>query len=457
MIPGWLDGCVWWHVYPMGFSGAEPNTRQARGVIHRLRHLFAWLDYARDLGVTGLQLGPIFASQTHGYDTTDHMRIDHRLGDDADFDALVGACHERGMKVLLDGVFNHVGDEHPLFQAAVAAGPHPTGGGAAAARWFRLHWEAGAARPQYDCFEGHQNLVTLNHAEPAVADYVVEVMRHWLDRGADGWRLDAAYAVPPEFWGPVVNRVKQTHPDAWFVGEVIHGDPTEYLRASGLDGITAYSLWRPLWRSFNETNLFDLSWQVGLLDEYASDHPPMTFVGNHDVTRLASQLHDQRHFGHAVAALLTLPGSPSIYYGDEQAFRGVKEERWGGDDAIRPMFPDRPEGLAPWGWPIYHLHARLIWLRRRFSWLTRARVSVAHVSNTALAITSRPPAGAGRALSVLMNISDDAYEFPIDLPGASFEVGPDSMDGSGDLRIVPGQAWRIVSHEVVPDEASDIS
>ncbi|MGV1003304.1 MAG: alpha-amylase family glycosyl hydrolase [Candidatus Nanopelagicales bacterium] len=447
MIPGWLDGCVWWHVYPLGFSGAEANTRQVRGVVHRLRHLAQWLDYARDLGVSGLQLGPVFASQTHGYDTTDHLRIDHRLGDDADFDALVAGCHQRGMRVLLDGVFNHVGSDHPLFQAAVAAGPNPTGGGAAAARWFRLHWEPGAARPRHADFEGHQDLVALNHAEPAVSDYVVSVMNHWLDRGADGWRLDAAYAVPPAFWRPVVERVKQRHPDSWIIGEVIHGEPVDYLRASGLDGITAYTLWRPLWRAMNDANLFDLSWQVGLLDEYAWANPPMTFAGNHDVTRLASQLTDQRHFGHAIAALMTLPGSPSIYYGDEQAFRGVKEVGWGGDDAVRPMFPDRPDGLAPWGWPIYHLHARLITMRRRFGWLTRARASAPHVSNIAAAFTSRPSEGGGRGVTVLLNISDDEYFFPIDLPNPNFEVGSDGMDGTGDLKLVPAHSWRVVSHD----------
>lgn len=447
MIPDWLDGSVWWHVYPLGFSGAEANTHQARGVIHRLRHLANWLDYAADLGVTGLQLGPIFSSQTHGYDTVDHMHIDHRLGDDEDFDSLVAQARDRGLNILLDGVFNHVGDEHPMYQAALAAGSAPTGGGASAARWFRLHWPEDGGRPTHDCFEGHESLVTLNHDEPAVADYVVSVMNHWLDRGVAGWRLDAAYAVPPQFWGPVIRQVKAQHPQAWIVGEVIHGEPIPYLRASGLDAITAYGLWRPFWRAMNEGNLFDLDWQIKRLDDYAPANPPMTFVGNHDVTRLASNLNDQRHFGHAIATLLTLPGSPSIYYGDEQAFRGVKEERWGGDDAIRPMFPDHPGGLAPWGWPIYHLHERLNRMRRRFPWLTRSHVVTTHLTNTAMAFTCSSTAEPDeRRITTLLNISDHDYGFPIDLPEAVFEVGPDGMDGSGDLTDVPAHSWRVVSH-----------
>ncbi len=127
VAPQWLDGLTWWHVYPLGFSGAEPESGQAHGVVHRLRHLSNWLDYAHDLGCRGLQLGPIFASQTHGYDTTDHLHVDHRLGDERDFDALVRGCHDRGMRVLLDGVFNHVGYGHPMFQVARAAGPDPAG------------------------------------------------------------------------------------------------------------------------------------------------------------------------------------------------------------------------------------------------------------------------------------------------------------------------------------------
>jgi glycosidase len=442
----WLDGLTWWHVYPLGFSGAEHDTGQVHGVVHRLRHLANWLDYARDLGCRGLQLGPVFASQTHGYDTTDHLRIDHRLGDERDFEDLVAGCRSRGMKLLLDGVFNHVGIGHPMFQVARSAGPHPQGADAAAARWFRLQWPEGQDSPTYDVFEGHGGLVTLNHSEPAVVDYVVRVMSHWLSRGADGWRLDAAYAVPAGFWREVLQRVRERHPDAWFVGEYIHGEPPEILAETTLDAVTAYGLWRPLWRSLNDANYFDLTWQVERLAPFASEHPPMTFVGNHDVTRLASNLQDQRHFGHAIAALFTLPGVPSIYYGDEQAFRGVKEERFGGDDAIRPMFPDRPEGLAPWGWPLYHLHRQMIEMRTRHPWLTRSRPHVSFVTNTALALRADPVDGQGRRITALLNIGDEVLRFPLELSDVTVEVQSDDAVAERDLMVVPGHAWRVLSH-----------
>ena len=191
---GWVRHAVWWQVYPLGFTGAFPARGDATP--HRLGRLDAWLDYAVELGASGLALGPIFASETHGYDTVDYFRVDPRLGDDADFDRLVAAAHDRGLRVLLDGVFNHVGRGHPAFQGALR--------GEATRSWFRWVPEP----PGYATFEGHDSLPAFDHREPAVADLVVDVMRHWLARGVDGWRLDAAYAVPVEFWAAVLGRVR---------------------------------------------------------------------------------------------------------------------------------------------------------------------------------------------------------------------------------------------------------
>jgi cyclomaltodextrinase len=366
--PEWVRYAVWWQVYPLGFTGAYP----ARGdeTPHRLGRLQAWLDYAIELGASGLALGPIFASETHGYDTVDHLRIDPRLGHDDDFDALVAAAHDRGLRVLLDGVFNHVGRGHPAFQAVLREGP-----AASTASWFTR------AGDDYATFEGHPGLVALNHREPAVADMVTDVMRHWLDRGADGWRLDAAYAVPAEFWAAVLPRVRAGHPDAYFVAEVIHGDYPEFVAASTVDSVTQYELWKAIWSALNSANFFELSWALerhnGFLDTFA----PLTFVGNHDVSRIASELTDERDLPLALAVLFTVGGTPSVYAGDEQAFRGVKEDRAGGDDAVRPAFPDKPADLVPYGWPTYRVHQELIGLRRRHAWLHRARTTKLRLTN----------------------------------------------------------------------------
>jgi cyclomaltodextrinase len=379
-VPDWVEHTLLWQIYPLGFVGAESAAAGRSGVVHRLGHIGQWLDYAVELGASGLLLGPIFASSTHGYDTLDHFRIDPRLGDDADFDALIEGARRRGLRVVLDGVFNHVGREFPAFQRVIASGPQ-----APEAGWFRLSWPASPApgeAPDYATFEGHEQLVALNHDEPAVAHYVTRVMTHWLERGADGWRLDAAYAVPRRFWADVLAPVRSEYPDAYFIGEVIHGDYAGFVRETGIDTVTQYELWKAIWSALNDRNFFELGWALTRHNSLLESFVPQTFVGNHDVTRIASQLVDERHLPHALAVLMTCGGTPSIYAGDEQAFRGIKEHRAGGDDAIRPAFPSAPSELAPFGWPVYRIHQQLIALRRRHPWLHRARTRTVELANT---------------------------------------------------------------------------
>ena len=167
--PSWVQHAVWWHVYPLGFTGAEKEALPASAPgEHRLRKLIPWLDYVLELGASGIALGPVFASETHGYDTTDYFRIDPRLGDDADFDDLIREAHSRGIRVLLDGVFNHAGRSFQPFKDALAQGSS-----APTSPWFRISWPdqgagtgPGTVEPDYEDFEGHHHLVAFNHDEP---------------------------------------------------------------------------------------------------------------------------------------------------------------------------------------------------------------------------------------------------------------------------------------------------
>lgn len=430
-MASWADHAIWWQVYPLGFTGAEKTTGEP--VRHRLPQLEAWLDYAIELGCSGLLLGPTFAAETHGYDTVDHFRIDPRLGDQADFDHLVAEAARRGLRIALDGVFNHVGRSFPVFQAALAEGPDSP-----AAHWFRRDPQTGG----YLTFEGHHRLVALNHDAPEVLDYVVGVMAHWLGRGAGGWRLDAAYAVPPAFWTKALPRVRAAHPEAWFVGEIIHGDYAVRACEASLDSVTQYELWKAIWSSLNDRNFFELAWALDRHNHVLNQITPQTFVGNHDVTRLASRLTDQRHLGHALAVLFTVGGIPSIYYGDEQAFRGVKEEREGGDDEIRPAFPASPAGLPPDGWPVYRLHQRLIGFRRRHPWLVRAQTTVQHLANEAIAFRATTENG---AVTVLLNVGDQPFRFPISVDGLTPAAAPDPGENPADPTLVPAHSWIILT------------
>ena len=440
-MPGWVEHAVWWQVYPLGFTGAPPRN-DGGAVVHRLSRVEAWLDYAVELGASGLALGPVFASETHGYDTVDHFRIDPRLGDEDDFARLTRSAHQRGLRILLDGVFNHVGRGFPAFAAVLEQGP-----AAPAASWFRLSWPDGAqpgTEPGYATFEGHRRLVALNHDEPAVAAYVTSVMTHWLERGADGWRLDAAYAVPATFWAKVLPEVRAAHPDAYVVGEVIHGDYAAIVRETGMDSVTQYELWKAIRSCLNDANFFELAWALDRHNGFTGTFAPLTFVGNHDVTRLASTLTDTRHLPHALAILLTVGGTPSVYYGDEQAFRGVKEHRPGGDDAIRPAFPGAPARLAPDGWDTYRLHQHLIGLRRRNPWLHRARTSVLHLANAHLAYEARHE---DHRLITALNVSDDPARLPA--PHArTVEAGTGELHrpGTPDAHLDLGpHAWSVLT------------
>jgi cyclomaltodextrinase / maltogenic alpha-amylase / neopullulanase len=418
----WIEHAVWWQVYPLGFSGAD-----ARGVDRTagrgLDALTPWLDYAVELGCSGLALGPVFASTTHGYDTVDHLTIDDRLGGREAFDRLLAAAKERGLRVLLDGVFNHVGREHETVRRALA-------GDDEARRWFR--WSEGSLH----VFEGHPGLVTLNHEAPPVQEYVGQVMRHWLAAGADGWRLDAAYAVPPAFWASVLPGVRAAHDGAYVVGEVIHGDYPGIVRESGLDSVTQYELWKAIWSSLNDRNLFELSHAIQRHTEMLATFRPFTFVGNHDVTRIASRLDDERHLAHAVVLLFTLPGTPAVYYGDEQAYRGVKADRAGGDDDVRPVFPSSPAELSRLGEPVYRLHQRLIGFRRRHPWLGSTPTTNLTLSNTLLAYEAR---SGDEIVITALNLGDDEEQLELP-PGVTQTLEGHLADGR---LVVAPHAWAV--------------
>ena len=177
MSADWPTTVIWWHTYPLRFVDAEARLDDlpGGGPAHRLGRLTGWLDYLIQLGANGLLLAPLFASASHGYDTLDHYRVDPRLGDDADFDELVRQTKDRGIRLALDGVFNHVSQDHDIVRRALAGGPDSEAG-----QW--VTWDNGYAIG----FEGNLDLVELNLVHPPVADYVVDVMNHWLDRGVDG-------------------------------------------------------------------------------------------------------------------------------------------------------------------------------------------------------------------------------------------------------------------------------
>lgn len=426
-MPDWTKHVIWWHVYPLGFLGAD-TTGADREQAHRLPRLESWFDYLLALGANGLALGPVFRSSTHGYDTIDYFAVDPRLGTNADLEHLIETARSRGIRVMLDGVFNHVGREFAPLQAALADPAAPENA------LFRR-----GATGELEVFEGHGALVALDHGNPAVADLVASVMNHWLDRGIDGWRLDAAYSVPQAFWASVLPRVRARHPDAYILGEVLHGDYPAFVHDGGLDSVTQYELWQAIWHSIAEANFYELDWALIRHNRFLETFVPYTFVGNHDVSRIATQLPDRRHLPHALVLLFTLGGTPAVYYGDEHALEARKEERVGGDDAIRPSYPSTPEGLRSGGEQVYALHQELIGLRRRHPWLHGATSTAIELTNTQYVY--EVASGTDRIV-VALNLADDVLN--VGTGAAALNTLAGSLERTAAGAVVPPHGWAVL-------------
>jgi len=403
---------AWWFAYPLGFVGAYPEGDAgppAPGE-HRLGRIQLWLEYLKKQGVNGVALGPIFKSETHGYDTVDHLTLDPRLGEDADFDAFIAEAHRLGLKVQLDGVFNHVARSHPRAQIALADGLQSP-----SMAWFKPV-DFGEGDLALEHVEGSENLIELNHRAPVVRDYVVEVMRHWLDRGIDSWRLDSAYRVPTSFWADVLPRVRETHPDAYFTAEVINGDYAAFVKASTVDSVTQYELWRAIWSSLDQKNLHHLAWALERHNHLLDTFVPTTFIGNQDTSRIASIIRDPRHLSHAVVLLAILGGTPIVYAGDAQGATGFRDEGPGGKLAIRQEFPADPNTLTLDldSHEIFETYKQLFALRRRNQWLHRAQCEMLLVEDEHIVIrvVPHPEEATGQSLLLLLNLADTPRERP---------------------------------------------
>ena len=428
---------VWYHLYPLGFLGAEDRNpapgATAGPISHRLAELVVWLDHLVELGVTGLLLGPVFESGSHGYDVVDPLRIDRRLGKEEDLLRLIDECHQRSLRVGLDVVFNHVGRGHACFVDVLQNGRESS-----RSDWFHIDFDRqGHDGFRYTNFEGHGQLVKLNHANDQVLDWAVDVARHWLQRGVDTLRLDAAYAIPAAFLAAFESRVRAMRPDLLLIGEVIHGDYVAIAKASRLNSVTQYELWKAIWSSLNERNFYELAHALERHVDFCRHFVPWNFVGNHDTTRIASKLVDRRHLAHALAILFTIPGIPAVYAGDEQGAEGTKYDREGGDAEIRRPLPYQPAELAGDGLLIWQMHRDLIAVRRARPWLADGVLKVTQLANRSIAFEVRSQ----QSLLVTVLNTDDC-PVPCTVPPGLVPVAGHAVARPAATEL-PAQGWAI--------------
>jgi glycosidase len=336
-LSNWATDSVFYHIYPLGLCGAPARNDFGVPPVGRLERLIPWLDHLRELGANALYLGPVFESTAHGYDTADYFHLDRRLGTDETLVSVVCAAHDRGIRVVLDGVFNHVGRDFWAFRDLQAKGE---------ASVFR-DWFAGvrfdAQSPYGDAFAyegwtGHFDLVKLNLSNPDVRNHLLAAVGSWIvDFGIDGLRLDAADVVDLDFLRQLAAWCRSIDPDFWLVGEIVHGDYRRWANPEILDSVTNYECFKGLYSSLADRNYFEIAYalnrQFGPGGLYR-DLPLYNFVDNHDQDRVASRLAEARLLYPLYLLLFTMPGVPSIYYGSEWGIRGSR--RPGDDSPVRP-------------------------------------------------------------------------------------------------------------------------
>ncbi len=331
----WFDEATIYQIYPLGLCGAP---RENDGIpAHRILRLLDWAEHIRAMGADTVLLNPLFDSDRHGYDTRDYFTVDCRLGTEADLKQVCDAFHAAGLRVMLDGVFNHVGRGFWAFrdvQEKKWDSPYRD--------WFHLSFDGNSCYNDgfwYEGWEGHYELVKLNLSNPEVVRHQQEAIRSWVERfGIDGLRLDVAYCLSGDYLRQLRTFTDTLKPDFALVGECLHGDYNRWMNDSACHAVTNYECYKGLWSSFNSMNLFEIghSLQRQFGPEnwclYRGRHL-MSFLDNHDVDRIASKLADPGHLVPAYGLLFGMPGVPAVYYGSEWGISGRKDQ---GDDALRP-------------------------------------------------------------------------------------------------------------------------
>lgn len=333
----WYDEAVFYHIYPLGLTGA-PKQNSYGEPEHRLNTLIPWIAHIKEIGFNALYIGPLFESVGHGYETTDYKKLDSRLGTNEDLTNFVSECHRQGIKVILDGVFNHTGRDFFAFQDIKKNREN-----SAYKDWYRNvnFWGNNSFNDgfSYENWGGYDLLVKLNQHNPAVKDYICDVIRFWVSEfDIDGIRLDAADVLDFNYMQALRHTANEVKPDFWLMGEVIHGDYTRWVNGGTLHSVTNYNLHKALYSGHNDHNYFEIAHTVKRLYGMGGNRPDglklYNFVDNHDVERIYTRLNNKAHFTPVHILLYTLPGVPSVYYGSEFGIEGRKERF--SDDSLRP-------------------------------------------------------------------------------------------------------------------------
>lgn len=326
----WAYESVFYQIYPLGFCGAPFEND---GVLeHRILKVNDWIPHIKKLGADAIYFSPVFESDTHGYNTRDYTKIDTRLGTNEDFAQVCDNLHKDGIKVVLDGVFNHVGRGFWAFQDVLKnreSSPY--------VNWFgRIAFDGNSNYNDglwYEGWEGNYDLVKLNLRNEDVIQHIFSAIKGWVDEfDIDGLRLDVAYCLDHDFLRRLREFCDSLKPDFFLVGETLHGDYNQIMNDAMLHSVTNYECYKGLYSSFNSMNMFEIN--HSLLRQFGPEQWTLykgkhllSFVDNHDVTRVASILTNEKHLPLIYALAFGMPGIPCVYYGSEWGEKAKKRRR----------------------------------------------------------------------------------------------------------------------------------
>lgn len=337
----WAYESVFYQIYPLGFCGAPFENDGVQ--THKIKKVEEWIPHMKKLGINAIYFSPVFESDTHGYNTRDYKKIDVRIGTDQDFKEVCQRLHENGIRVVLDGVFNHVGRGFYQFQDVLKNRENSP-----YLNWFHINLGGNSNYNDglwYEGWEGNYDLVKLNLQNGEVVHHILDAVQYWIDEfDIDGLRLDVAYCLDENFVRTLRSFTTEKKPDFFLLGEMLHGDYNRLMNDSMLHSVTNYECYKGLYSSFNSMNMFEIN--HSLLRQFGPENWTLykgkhllSFVDNHDVTRVASILSNEKHLPLIYAMCFGMPGIPCVYYGSEWGTRADKSQ---GDPALRPCF-EQPE------------------------------------------------------------------------------------------------------------------
>lgn len=411
--PDWIRGRTMYQIFPDRFcngdTGNDPEGCLKWGASPKAGSFFGGdlqgitdrLDYLSELGIGIIYMTPIFRSPSnHKYDTTDYYDIDPAFGSKQDLKTLVCEAHRRDIRVILDGVFNHCGKDFFAFRDVADKGENSK-----YKDWFNIYGfpvHVGE-NPNYETFaDGVWTMPKLMTQNPEVREYLLDVGEYWIrEADIDGWRLDVANEIGHGFWREFRKRVKSAKPDAFIMGEVWH-DSLEWLRGDQFDSVMNYPWREAVLDFFAKGNIdaegFDRR-LAGLRMSYHAGVWPglVNLLGSHDTTRIKTLCHDARKSALAAVSMLTYPGLPMVYYGDETGMEGK------GDPDCRRTFPWDEEA---WDKSLHELFRKLIKLRREFPEMSDGNIRTQYASGNVYAYTNS-------GIFVVINNSGERASVPL--------------------------------------------